>query len=464
MYLPEHELIKYSTRPFFLVLLIFLSTVFSVFHPAVVFAYSNKNSFTAVIGFVNAGSGDKDMNVLLTRSFISFLSRIPGAKIIPFEVSDRLSREKGYFNRNEIDQDLAIQIGQQLDCKQVLTGLYQVDKKNMTVRIDVYYYDTVTGDTIFKRQYEGMAGTGLLDTIDRVRKNSAGLIMGRDVPMGKLTVAVTNTRNTYEVLLGGYPDGFANPVYQRNIPAGAPFDVTLRCSNTGMEVFRSNVTLVRDKDTTLKYYPSASVFIQTGIFPADIYINGRKTGYTVSGESHILNGLPSATNYLFSLKNDSLQSVTREVRLTEGKPTAVLFEKNDFYRRYRYADTNPYWDLLLPGLVQCQAGDYGASLLWGGLWLADIGAFAYCVYMSCIADYIVNNSPNPVHREEVRPIRDLFIALSAAGGAGWIGLALGSWFHAGGMRDAEVKEKNSGFSVGLTPRSGFRLEFYCYYD
>jgi len=140
--------------------------------------FAAQNQTTAVIGFINYGDSGNEMNTMLTHSLISFFSKLPGTKIVPFISADKAARDKGFFNQKKVDSDLAIQIGQILGSRRVVCGSYKIDAAGQNVKIDIVALDTATADIIFKRHYEGKAGPSLLDTVDNIRKNAAGLLAG----------------------------------------------------------------------------------------------------------------------------------------------------------------------------------------------------------------------------------------------------------------------------------------------
>jgi hypothetical protein len=381
------------------------------------------------------------MNVLLTRSFISFFSRLPGSKILPFDISDAAAREKGFFSGKSADFHLAIQIAQALGCSRVIFGAYETDDRNLTIGVDVFAYDSVSGELIFKRHYTGKTGPALLDTIDLVRKDAAGLLTGMTVPVAQLQISITNTDAAYYVLLNGIQDGIAAPDYKKELPAGPPIDLTLRRTNDGREVFRTNIVFPAGSDVTIVYYPMAPVFIQSSKSPVDIIMNGRRAGGITNSDTYILGGLPAGSRYSFYVQNGELRSFVKDADLKEGDPVALNFGERDFYQRLDYRGLDTAWDLLLPGLVQLEAKDYWPSAIFGGLWVIDAGVFGYYLYGYLLADYIVNNDPRDYYRAQVLPYRNAYETYSAIAGLAWAGLAAGSWLHASLMAGAEEKEK-----------------------
>ncbi len=437
--------------------ILFLS--FTLIPPVMSFSAQSKS--TAVIGFINKGPLDSEMNVLLTRSFISFFSRLPGSKIIPFDVSDKAARDGGFFDKKGPDTDLAVRIGQTLRCRQVVFGSYQTDAKQMKIEINVSAYDTASGEVIFKRRYEGNTGNSLLDTIDNVRRDTAVLLAGKDVPMTELKIMATNTTAAYDVFLGGSPDGTASPLYSKELPAGSLFDLTLRRKTDGLEVFRTNILLTKDRDVSIDYYPTAPVFIQSSVCPAEVWYDGGKTGDISQKQTFILNGLPAGSYYRFFLRNKELETDVRKIYISEGIPSALNFDANNFHPRINYSGLSPAWDLLLPGLVQIQAHDYWMALIFGGLWLADAGICAYCVYGYFVSDNIVRNDPRSYYRDQIKPYRDFYLPASLITGGFWIALAAGSWFYAEQMK--AIQEKSRDFSFQIIPAgSGLALNLNYY--
>ncbi len=429
--------------------------VFTFFFP--VRGNSDQTRSTAVIGFINSVSSDNETGVLLTRSFISFFSRLPGSKIIPYDVSDKSAEDNGFFINKNLDPGLAVQIGQKLGCRQVVFGSYKTDESRMTIEVDVFAYDTASDEILFKRHYRGKTGTALLDTIDAIRKDAAGILSGREMTIVELKITVTNTAQSYNVLLGGNPDGTAAPLYKRELPAGSPFDLSLKRTADGLEVFRTNIVLTRGKDSSIIYYPTAPVLIQSSVYPVEIRRDGLKTGIITTNETFSLSGLPSGLTYNFYLQNDTMQSLSRNVSLSEGKPSVLNFDERDFHPRVIYRGLTPAWDLLLPGSVQLQARDYWASLLFGGLWAVDIGILGVSLLGYFQADDIIRNDPRLYYRDQVKPYRDFYMYASIISGGVWLVISAGSWLHAEGMKTDQEKEKGTGLNI--IPADG-GLAFY----
>lgn len=420
---------------------------------------------TSVIGFINLGEGGDDVGPILTRSFIVYFSRLPGAKITPFSASDNLARTKGYLALKKPDNALAIQLGQTLNCRQVVTGSYRVDEAKATIVMEVVALDTATGELRFKRRYEGKAGPALLDTIEDVRKSVAGLFAGREVPMAMLEVTVTNAKTAYEVTLGGTPDGDAAPVYKKSLPAGQSMDVALRRKSDNFEVFRTNITLKAGEASRILYYPTAPVLIQSAKPDCEVRVNGKVLGIATTNATFSLNGLPAGQIHTLYLQNTLYRSQVRKFALTEGVPGLYSFDPNEFYARSRYSSVAPVWSLFLPGLSQFMANDAVAGSVFSVLGAVDIGFVVYCMMQYSTNEALSRNTDlSDTYRASAAIYRDTFGYAAIGGGVIWAGLAIGSFLHANAMKQAE--ELGQTWSVSFVPMAepGMGLAFSCRLD
>ncbi len=190
---------------------------------------------------------NEEVNILLTRSLISYLSKISKGKVISYSISSKIVKEIGFLAHNKVNNSLAISIGQKLSAGVVICGSYRNLDEKKNIEIEVIGIDIITGEILFKRKYKAIKGSSLLDTIDRLSLEVGELVSGRILSLGELEINVINTTNSYELFINGMLETRIPPKFKKKLPSGIPFILSMRKYQEGIEVFNTNVTLVKEE-------------------------------------------------------------------------------------------------------------------------------------------------------------------------------------------------------------------------
>ncbi|MGC8764364.1 MAG: hypothetical protein ACP5QT_00545 [Brevinematia bacterium] len=155
---------------------------------------------TAVIGFINTGSDSEAyFNTMLTKSLITTLEALPGADIRLYPEIEVLANEEGFWKQKVLEKRMALRLGQRLLVKQIITGEYRKVKDELSLVI--YVYDVVTEDILFKKNYNLSTSLEFFENIDSIGKEILGLILGKNVEFGRLTIQLTNTSEPYTLYI-----------------------------------------------------------------------------------------------------------------------------------------------------------------------------------------------------------------------------------------------------------------------
>ncbi len=221
-------------------------------------AFAQESGSIAVLGFVNLGNkSDASVNKTITRSLITFLSKIQEINITSYEAVEKSAAGNKYWESKSFSPDAAIDMGLSLAAGEVVSGDYSVDHKKDTVTIDVYVYDTALGTMKLQRQYAGEAGPGLFDTVDKMIRNVSTLITGRTIKMGRLQLEIEGT-DSYKLSINGKfmkkiskSDG-----YNDSEIAEEPMDITLSVPATEEVIYRTNVSIGDGLAVDITYNPN----------------------------------------------------------------------------------------------------------------------------------------------------------------------------------------------------------------
>ncbi len=224
-----------------------------------VFAVESKS--VAVLGFVNLGGrSDASVNKSITRSLITFLSKIPDISITSYEAVEKAAYGNKYWESKTFSPEAAVDMGLSLAVSEVVSGDYAVDRKKGTVTVDVYVYDTASAAMKLQRQYTGEAGMGLFNTIDKMIRNISTLITGRTIKMGRLQVEIEDT-GSYKLSINGKfmkkiskSDGYSDSEI-----AEEPMDITLRVPATEEVIYRTNLSIGDGMTADITYNPGEAV-------------------------------------------------------------------------------------------------------------------------------------------------------------------------------------------------------------
>ncbi len=245
---------KASLKYLFIAAAFLLKTCFS----SAVFAQESRS--IAVLGFINLGGKfDASVNKTITRSLITFLSKIPEINITSYEAVGKAAADNKYWESKSFSPDAAVDMGLSLAVSQVVSGDYAVDHKKGTVIINVYVYDTVSAAMKLQRKYTGEAGPELFDTVDRMIRNVSTLITGRTIKMGRLEVEIEDT-NAYKLGINGkFMKKISKSDSYSDIEiAEEPLDITLSVPATEKVIYRTNVSIGDGLTVNITYNPNPS--------------------------------------------------------------------------------------------------------------------------------------------------------------------------------------------------------------
>lgn len=345
-----------------------LLIVFCAFFPSVLAAQTFEKS-AAVAGFINLGSqSDKNINLTLTKSLISFLSRVPGVYVVPYEQMEKMAKQYGIWNKPGYLSEDFIGLGQRFHVKLVVSGIYRVDYTKKTIVIQVYIHDVVTGELLLKRNYEGPSDLGLFDTIDNMVKSVVSSIAGKEINFSTLYLSVFNTEETYFVSINGRDI--------TNISAGIPFiyrllsgedtEILLKLGQ-GREVYREKIKPAADQMVRIDYEPAGNILVKTLTEGGEVIMDGRLTNVLQREGQVIFNKLKANRITKFSRWLDGFLQEEKEIATQEGETLLLLFDgKSHFESLINYSRSNPVMNLLLPGYTEFQAHDYLPGCLFSG--------------------------------------------------------------------------------------------------
>ncbi|MCX7820661.1 MAG: hypothetical protein N2258_03195 [Brevinematales bacterium] len=423
-----------------LFLFVFLSFSFNILFSSI------DSKPIAVIGFVDINKKDPDINIVLTRTLVSFLSRFPNSRVISFSMSYELAKNKGFYDLKQTDNTLAIKIGQNLSASLIIFGHYIVSPESKDIRLEIVSIDIVTGQLLFKRRYTLVKDSTFLDTIDDICKDVAGLISGRVVSTAELTFKIENTTNSYELFISGVSEGVIKKDYKKRFPVNSVLPISLKRIIDNREVFTTNVQIADSSNLILRYEPSTSFYIQSEVPQVNVLCNGKKLGIINSNEIFKIEYLPVNTNYNFFLQNEKLQTDIQKILPREGDPVFIKFDTSKFYNRISYRGVDPLWNFMLPGIAQFKANDYKSSILFGGLLVLDLFCLGYSIYGYMVVDDILKNDTRENYKLQVAPYRDFYSFGMIASGVGYISIGLISWLQADIFKAYEEKNISVEFS------------------
>ncbi len=237
-----------------------ISLIAAVFIAACSFtsAFSREVKTIAVLGFVNLGNkSDASINKTVTRSLITFLSKIPEIDITSYEAVEKAAADNKYWESKSFNPDAAVDMGLSLAAAEVVSGDYTVNHKKGMVTINVYVYDTASASMKLNRQYTGEAGLELFDTIDRLIRNVSTLLAGRPIRMGRLEIEIEGT-NSYKLNINGKFQKKISKTesYSESEIAEEPLDVTLTVPATEEVIYSTNISIGNGTTVNLTYNPN----------------------------------------------------------------------------------------------------------------------------------------------------------------------------------------------------------------
>ena len=408
---------------------------------------------TTVAGFINLGDpGDEKINIVITKSLINFLSKTENAVITPYDMIENVAQKNGYWRRKQIDKDLALNMAQAFDSKQMIVGDYTVDRKTKKIQIRVSVYDVVTGELKLSRNYSGSSGLGLFDTVDAMSRNIAGLLSGMEISMGTVKVRVSGSGKFYRLYINGKDKAVltGGSEYVEKVLANEEVEVFLRLTNGGNEVYREIYNVQKGTNITVVYRPMGNAVVKNMNRNGTMYLDGVKTGKLSGDETVTLKHIEAFRTHVLELKTEN-GFIKKEFTVEEGESSVVLFEQGSSSSQYfiDYKKSAPLLGLAIPGMPQFQAGDWGWGTLFLTLALGGVALFATSEI--CFIGSFDQYKKAATTDEEVSYYKtsEMWRNLSITGMTLWGGTALFSVLHAWLQTGSQDAKSDVGFDMRM---------------
>ncbi len=389
---------------------------------------------TSVAGFINYGdSSDDDINIVITKSLIIYLSKLPGSLITSYDETEKAAEEFGYWNLKELDPGTAIRIAQKSNSKLAITGFYRTDNKSKIIEIQVFVYGVDNGDLKLFRMFKGSTDIGLFDTIDRMEKSMAGLLYGREFDFSSLSVRSEGIQKNYLVYIDGIKRGILSPLdrnFEDSFTAGNELELSIRMAGSEKEVFKKSLILVKDKKTEIVYKPEGTVIIKSDISNLAVLLDGTNSGNVNKGNLAI-SGVTADVSHIISIKSGNNILENRGIKIGEGDTVTEVFEqKASGFDMRPDRGFSPYYDLLLPGIEQFGYGDTAAGSVFLGIDVISLGS-AIISYVNYDDNFIMLAAADPADQQKYieRCLAWRYIFFGSAGL--WALNTAVSVFHAG---------------------------------
>ena len=161
------------------------------------------NSIT-VAGFINLGdSKDKFINTELTKSLINYLKLHTEVRITGYMDVRSYARNLGFWDNGILNVDNAMKIAENFGAGVLITGDYMVDDSDSSVVVKVCIYDDYRRRLITDINYNGLTGINLIDTIDAIDSDIAGLMSEKAAGPDRKLIRVQISSNSYNVYING---------------------------------------------------------------------------------------------------------------------------------------------------------------------------------------------------------------------------------------------------------------------
>ena len=439
---------------FILIFILSLNPIFAL----TAFSETSSIKTITVAGFINKGSSEgENINIILTKSLIGTLEKIPNSIITPYSEVEKIVSENGLWKLKKIDIDLALQTAQPFGSRQLIIGEYKVNPSANQVSINVYVYDVITGELKLKRNYRGNTGLDLFDTIDNIAKNIGGLILGKKFSLGRVVVKIQDSTNNYIVNINAKNIGTTSEEhpFETEILSGETVEISLKISNSDKEVFRKAINVASSKTNEIIYTPYSSLNIQNLLNDGIILINEKPCGSLEKEQSLIISNILPDKTYNIALQHNEKILQKREVVTKEGETALVVFAEKRGIKKtpFHYADSSPMWNLLLPGIAQYQAGDFWMGTLFLSLDLASIGWTTLFIVAYNILSDKYNQSADQAYKDKLSYLKDKCLVYISLGIIVWAGATTLSILHAYSEMAAEIKPEGYSLSLDYDVRS-----------
>ncbi|OHD62406.1 MAG: hypothetical protein A2014_03430 [Spirochaetes bacterium GWF1_49_6] len=294
------------------------------------FSAAAKIKPTTIAGFVNKGDkADDKINVMLTKSLINLLSKIPNVVITPYEDVESAVNDNKLWTGKSLDVEKSLAMGLLFETKQVVVGDYEVVKNKVT--INLYIYDVVTGEMALQRSFKDRpAGVDIFATVDDVVKQVSYILIGKAIALGKVKVSVDVPDNLYKVYVNGR---FEKEIkkgdpYTGEIIAGEPVEVSIRLmvGNVEKEVFKKAVNVKEGETADVQYEPSGVILIKAmGMPGSKVYLNGQEYGNTDENGDITIFNLPAGAEQKVKLEVNGKEFGEKTGTVKEGDMLLMVF-------------------------------------------------------------------------------------------------------------------------------------------
>ena len=428
-----------------------------------------------VAGFINlSDKPNNNINMVITRSLTTFLSKIPDVNVAPFSDVQRLADENKIWETPTPDPDTnkVIEMGKKLGSRFVVIGNYKIDKQNRDkIIIHAFVYNTATSELKFSQQYEGSSGIDIFDTIDNLIGDISSMLMERNIAIAKLQVNVFPDNKIYKLYVNGR---FQKEISRKNgfydsIPTGDNIEVSIR-ETAGLqerEVYRNIIKANEGQEFRINYSPTGSISVKSepGI---KIFINGKEAGFTDQNGILDIPNLALDTSYSIRAEKDGNPLETKEISMKDDKAYIVNFgigkQKSLPVEAsgVNYKNSILYLNILIPGFAQFQSKDYtmGSVFLAGAL--GGAGLFAFSEYS------FSQNFNQYKNATDTTKIADLYKASENSRNLSLIGLGIWGGFTALSIVHAMVQpslyssiDDNDGNFTALVNGDGINISYRC---
>lgn len=165
--------------------------------------FSTTYDTVLIAGFQNLGdSADDNLNVVLTKSLINWLSMIGEVRVVTYENTAKAATANGFWAADTVDTNLIEMMGLRFSSRKIVFGSYTIDNAKNLITLNYSIYDLRSGQVYYTRKLEGPAGLDVFDTIEEMSRKVTVSVVGREVNFAALS-APPDTRwtpaNTYIV-------------------------------------------------------------------------------------------------------------------------------------------------------------------------------------------------------------------------------------------------------------------------
>ncbi|OHD55491.1 MAG: hypothetical protein A2Y33_11825 [Spirochaetes bacterium GWF1_51_8] len=299
-----------------------------------IFAATAKIKPTTIAGFINKGDkADDKINVMLTKSLINLLSKIPSVVITPYEDVEAAVKDNKLWTAKTVDIEKSLAMGLLFETKQVVVGDYHVTGGKVTINLSIY--DVVTGELSLQRSFKDRpAGADIFSTIDDVVKQVSYILVGKAIALGKVKVMVDVPENLYKVYVNGR---FEKEIkkgepYTGEIIAGEPVEVSIRLmvGKEEKEVFKKAVMVEEGKTAEVMYEPSGTIMIKAfGMPGSKVYLNDAEYGSTDENGDITIFNLPAGKEQKIKLEVSGKVYGEKTGSVKEGDNLLMVFGATD---------------------------------------------------------------------------------------------------------------------------------------